>query len=257
MNPDFVVDIGNTRIKWGKCSAAAVEKVVSLPLDDPAAWQTQLQDWHIQEKKTWIVSGVNPKTRTALIDWLGVHGQDVLLLDDPAQLPLRVKLERPDHVGMDRLLNAVAANSRRPQGTTAVLIDAGSAVTVDWLDEEGAFCGGAIFPGLRLMTMALHSYTALLPLITISKPSPALPARSTPEAVEAGVFWTVVGGINKIVERMAGKGKPLVFLAGGDTGLLAPCMDRPSLLWPEMTLEGIRLASGRCQPPVHTGRSRI
>jgi type III pantothenate kinase len=245
VNPDFVVDIGNTRIKWGKCSAAAVEKVVSLPSDDPAAWKTQLQGWSILDKKSWVVSGVNPKTRTALIDWLRTQRQDVLLLDDPAQLPLRVKLERPDHVGVDRLLNAVAAKSRRPEGTPAVLIDAGSAVTVDWLDEEGAFCGGAIFPGLRLMTMALHSYTALLPLVKIDKPSPALPARATPDAVEAGVYWTVVGGINTIVARMAGTAQPLVFLAGGDAGLLAPGMERPSQVWSEMTLEGIRLAVAR------------
>jgi type III pantothenate kinase len=242
VNPDFVVDIGNTRIKWGQRSANALGNVVSLPADEPAAWHGQLQKWNILEKKTWVVSGVNPKTRTALIDWLRNHGQHVHLLDDPGQLPLRVKLDRPDHVGVDRLLNAVAANSRRPEGTPAVLIDAGSAVTVDWLDEEGAFCGGAIFPGLRLMTMALHSYTALLPLITINNSSPALPARSTPEAVEAGVFWTVVGGINAIVGHLAGKGQPMVFLAGGDAGLLAPRMERPALVWPEMTLEGIRLA---------------
>src|SRR6516164_9083576 len=181
MNPDFVVDIGNTRIKCGQCSAALVERVASLPSDDPAAWKWQLQDWNIPENKSWVVSGVNPKTRTALIDWLRNQGQQVRLLDNPADLPLIVHLETPDHVGIDRLLNAVAANSRRPPGTPAVLIDAGSAVTVDWLDEEGAFCGGAIFPGLRLMTMALHSYTALLPLVTIRKSSPGLPAKSTPD----------------------------------------------------------------------------
>jgi type III pantothenate kinase len=243
MQPDFVVDIGNTRIKWGQCSPTAVEKIASLPSDTPAAWKTQLQDWNIQERKSWVVSGVNPKTRAALIDWLGNHGQQVRLLDDPTDLPLIVRLERPDHVGIDRLLNAVAANSRRPEGRPAVLIDAGSAVTVDWLDEEGAFCGGTIFPGLRLMTMALHSYTALLPLVTIHNPSPPLPAKSTPEAVEAGVFWTVVGGIRTIVERLAEDSQPMVFLSGGDAGVLAPCLDRfVQQLWAEMTLDGIRLA---------------
>jgi len=236
------VDIGNTRIKWGRCSTSKVESVVSLPSDDPSAWKTQLQEWKIPEKKTWIVSGVNPATRGCLIDWLRSQGQQVRLLDDPAELPLIVRLERPDHVGIDRLLNAVAANSLRPEGKPAVLIDAGSAVTVDWLDEEGAFCGGAIFPGLRLMTKALHSYTALLPLVSINKPSPALPGRSTPAAVESGVFWTVVGGINTIIGRMAQSSQPMVFLAGGDAGLLAPCVDRLSLVWPEVTLEGIRWA---------------
>jgi type III pantothenate kinase len=252
MHPDFVVDVGNSRIKWGRCSPGRVEAVVSFPADDSLAWQTQLADWKVPQGKTWIVTGVNPIRRDALLNWLQEQGQQVHLLEKANQLPLKVRLEKPDHVGIDRLLNAVAANSRRPEGKTAVLIDAGSAVTVDWLDEQGAFCGGAIFPGLWLMTQALHSYTALLPLVTISKPCPALPGLSTPAAMEAGVFWTVVGGINTIVERLASReplvanapGSPLmVFLAGGDAGLLAPCLNHAPVIWPEITLEGIRLAA--------------
>ncbi len=121
--------------------------------------------------------------------------------------------------------------------------------------------------------MALHSYTALLPLVEISKPSPALPGLSTPAAVEAGVFWSVIGGINTIVERLASRerqrpessenprlpsladppgspirvadapGSPImVFLAGGDARLLEPCLEMSPMVWPEITLEGIRLA---------------
>jgi type III pantothenate kinase len=166
------------------------------------------------------------------------------VIDDPGPLPLRVLLERPDHVGIDRLFDAVAANSRRPAGTPAVVVDAGSAVTVDWLDETGAFRGGAILPGLRLMAQALHDYTALLPLIEPPRDIPPLPGTATPPAVAAGIFWAVVGGIEVLIRRYAeGAGvRPDAFLTGGDAPVLHRALPRLHL-WPAMTLEGIRLTA--------------
>jgi type III pantothenate kinase len=245
VNPDIVVDVGNTRMKWGRCSTTSVDATASLPHHSPQDWQEALRTWKVDAKRTWIVAGVNPQQRDIFAGWLEQQGQTVQLLESPKLLPLTVRLERPDHVGIDRLLNAVAANTRRPAHTPAVLVDAGSAVTVDWLDETGAFCGGAILPGLRLMTEALHNYTALLPLVPITTSCPELPAVSTRAAVEAGVFWTAAGGVNTLIARLAERsGKPpAVFLAGGDAKLLEPALNTEVQLWPEITLEGIRLAA--------------
>ena len=102
----------------------------------------------------WVVAGVAPQRRDGLCDWLRKNQQQVRLLDSYRRLPLEVKLPEPDKVGIDRLLNAVAANTRRPPGESVILVDAGTAVTVDWLDETGAFRGGAIFPGAALMAQA-------------------------------------------------------------------------------------------------------
>jgi type III pantothenate kinase len=245
MIPDIVVDVGNSRIKWGRCATTAVESIASLLHDAPQDWQDAFQRWNLTGRRIWIVAGVNPKQRDSFMDWLTRQGQSVHLLESPGLLPLAVRLERPDHVGIDRLLNAVAANSRRPAETPAVLVDAGSAVTVDWLDESGGFCGGAILPGLRLMTQALHNYTALLPLVHITASCPELPAVSTRAAVEAGVYWTAAGGVNTLIARLAGRSKkaPAVFLAGGDAPLLAPALSADVQVWPEITLEGIRLTA--------------
>jgi len=245
VNPDIVVDVGNSRIKWGRCSASGIDAILPLPHDAPGEWHPALQAWDIRDRRTWVVAGVNPKQRDIFTAWLDRQGQKLHVLESPQLLPLTVRLERPDHVGIDRLLNAVSANSRRPAHTPAVLVDAGSAVTVDWLDETGAFCGGAIFPGLRLMTEALHNYTALLPLVQITTFAPDVPAVSTRAAVEAGVFWTAAGGVNTLIARMAQRSQepPAVFLAGGDARLLAPALNTPVQLWPEITLEGIRLAA--------------
>src|SRR5262245_64224585 len=63
MKADLVVDVGNTRIKWGRCTASGISDLASLPQDDAAAWQAQLAKWSIAPRKTWVVSGVVPKRR--------------------------------------------------------------------------------------------------------------------------------------------------------------------------------------------------
>jgi type III pantothenate kinase len=245
--PDVVVDVGNSRIKWGRCRAGQVQEVVALPAAE-AAWQAQLAAWSAESLTCWVLTGVHPPRRQQLADWLQRQGRQVHLLTQVQQLPLVVRLPEPERVGFDRLLNAVAANSRRPAGWSAALVDAGSAVTVDYLDPEGAFCGGAILPGLRLMARVLHEQTALLPLVDVRSPGPA-PAPSTRAALETGIFWAVAGGIDALLRqyRQQAKDRLIVFLTGGDAPLLAPYLG-PCHLWPEMTLQGICLALTQGEP---------
>jgi type III pantothenate kinase len=241
--PDLVVDIGNTRIKWGRCVGGRVIDTVSLPADAPESWHEQLLRWGQDGSLRWAVASVHPRRCNGLVAWIRQRGDTVEVVDTWQRLPLRILVEHPQRVGMDRLLDAVAANSRRRPGVPAVLIDAGSAVTVDWLDETGAFAGGAILPGLRLMALALHEHTALLPLIDMPAGPPPLPGTSTPEAMAAGVFWSVAGGTRALVDEMAVRAgvRPDVFLTGGDGPLLHPVLGPDAQLWPAMTLEGIRL----------------
>lgn len=245
MKTDVVADVGNSRIKWGRCEAGRLAEVVSLRPDDVPAWGQQLDAWGPGGPRSWVVTGVHPPRRLQLAEWLRGRGETVHLLERAAELPLHVRLEQPDRAGIDRLLNAVAVNTRRRPDQPAAIIDAGSAVTVDYVDAAGAFRGGAIFPGLRLMARALNDHTALLPLVEVGAPPP-LPGASTPAAIQAGVFWAVVGGIEVVLRQMrSAAGDLAVFLTGGDAGVLAPRLSGDSVLWPEMTLEGIRLSADR------------
>jgi type III pantothenate kinase len=245
MKPDIVVDVGNTRVKWGLCTGRDIAAAATLVHDEPAAWQEQLDTWGFRAGVRWAVSGVHPTTRDRLIEWTRLRGDPVLHVELAAQLPLQVRLEHPDRVGIDRLLDAVAVNSRREPRRAAVAVDAGSAVTVDCIDATGTFRGGAIFPGLRLMARALREHTALLPLVEIATPLPPVPGMSTTAAIEAGVYWAVVGGIEALARRSAGEGgpSPEIFLTGGDAPLLRPGLGANVIHWPTMTLEGIRLAA--------------
>jgi type III pantothenate kinase len=245
MTPDVVVDVGNTRIKWGRCQNGKITAGASLPPDRPDVWEKQFRNWKLPGACLWVLTGVHPGRRDTLRDWLGARGERVHVLTHASNLPVNVALDQPQQVGIDRLMNAVAALSSRSRNQPVAIVDAGSAVTVDWLDYAGAFRGGAIFPGILLMAEALHNYTALLPLIEIHDPEPPLPGTSTMSAMEAGIFWTVVGGVRNIIDRLARLEslEPCVYLTGGDGPKLRPFLERNHKLWPEMTLEGVRLAA--------------
>ena len=249
MKPHLVADVGNSRIKWGICDAYGMITSASLPPDDLAAWQEQLSAWlpRYPGPFTWAIAGVHPERRDQLAEWIRQRGDTVTVLESWRQLPLEVKVEQPERVGIDRLLNTVALRSRTVRSVSMVVIDAGSAVTVDWVDERGTFRGGAIFPGLRLMAKALHDYTALLPEVTVRESNPPVPGTSTAAAIEAGIFWATAGGIKALVRQLAYQAEDgrhgEVYLTGGDAELLAPVMDLGVCLWPRMTLEGIRIAA--------------
>jgi type III pantothenate kinase len=247
--PTIVVDVGNTRIKWGHCGCQpTVDEVVALQPDDPDAWERQLERWHSGTTGNWILAGVHPQRRDAFAQWLRQRGASVQVIDSYRQLPLAVKVDAPDKVGLDRLFNAVAANLRRPKRSAAVVVDAGSAVTVDVVDPQGAFRGGAIFPGVRLMAKALHDYTAQLPLVAIDRAEPP-PGTSTAQAIRVGVLHALQGGVARLLAAYSSQYTDgmIVYLTGGDASLLAdarPGFGEPCVAWPEMTLEGIRHSAG-------------
>ena len=257
MNVDMVADVGNSRIKWGVCAIKGITASASLPSDDPTTWHEQLREWGFFRPISWAIGSVRPDVLERLLAFLQVRGDAVRLLARHDRLPLEVRTDAPERVGIDRLLNAVAANSRLRRGAkskykrAAVLIDAGTAVTVDLVSPDGAFEGGAIFPGRKLMAASLHEYTALLPLVGGAEANPPPVGKNTAAAIEAGIHHAVAGGVNQLIRwqlgahypRVKHSAKPAVFLTGGDALLLQKSIDNHAVLWPEMTLEGLRLSA--------------
>ena len=139
-----------------------------------------------------------------------VVGEDI-------DIPIAIKLNNPREVGADRVVNAVAAVKRyRPP---LIIVDFGTATTFDVVDEEGAYCGGAIAPGINLSIEALHQAAAKLPRIALEAPENVI-GRSTVGAMQSGIFWGYVGLIEGLVTRIRQEyGKPMTVLA---TGGLAP-----------------------------------
>lgn len=244
MIPDMVADVGNTRVKWGLGQAAHTFWHYSLP-PDPAVWE-ETRAAMSPNRFRWVVASVQPARSEKLIEWIKGRGDEAILLRHD-HLPLKVNVDEPGKVGIDRLLNAVAAIETLREGEPAVLVDAGSAVTVDWLDEDHVFQGGTIFPGLDLMAEALHRYTALLPRVEMNGPLPAPPGKSTVPAIQSGILHAVAGGIETIIRHYESltTAKAQVFVTGGSGEAIEAHTPgwEGEVYWPEMTLHGILVAA--------------
>lgn len=240
----IVVDIGNSACKIGEVQAEQVQRVHRFSLEE-----CDNQPWLHHEVTTltgrypqWVISGSNPPIIKRFASWLDEQKQSLRIIDEQTPLPLEIDVEFPKRVGRDRLLNALAV-SHKP----AIIISAGSAVTVDAVDADGRFLGGAIFPGLRLMARGLHEFTAKLPLIAASPPRPRLPGKNSEDAMHAGIVHAVVGGIvgcvNEMIPVISSTGTVRIYVTGGDGPQLQPlfCWNTESA--PHLTLEGMIIAS--------------
>jgi type III pantothenate kinase len=148
-------------------------------------------------------------------------------------------------VGIDRLIDATAANRLRDAGRAAVVVDVGSAITVDLVSAQGVFLGGAILPGIAMSARALHEHTDLLPLIDmaeLSTPPPAL-GKATMPAMRAGLFWGAVGAIRQLTEGLSVglDDEPHIFLTGGAGPAVAELVGDRAEHVPHLTLGGLAL----------------
>lgn len=236
MTPFYVADVGNTRIKVGRCDCDRLLDAVPL-LDDGAL------PFDPPVKSLWLVAGVDPTRRDRFVDSLRERQQQVQVIADYRGLPIRVEVDVPKRVGIDRLLNAIGAQSRVGAGTACLVASVGTAVTVDLVDAGGAFRGGVIFPGFRLMARALRDYTAQLPLVEAFDVAPP-PGRDTDSAIAAGIQAAVTGGIQRVIEEyFALVTSARVFLTGGDATLVGPLRHPVISAGPYLALEGLRLTA--------------
>ena len=260
MTPDIVVDIGNSRMKWGLVQSRNIVEMVALPSDDPIAWKRQAELWATNERSRWTLAGVAPRVLVRFADWLGsrcrteniaILTNDLLLeTQDGDKLHFSTAVDEPDRIGIDRLLTSLAALDRTLKPASAIAINVGTAMTIDFVEPDGTHVGGVIVPGPRMMARSLHEFTAKLPLIDVE---PILPKRTwgtnTVEAIELGIANAILGAADELVWDWATECDvpPWVFVTGGDADYFrgyvftaeVECME----IVPHLTLEGIRIAA--------------
>ncbi len=250
----IVADLGNSRLKWGRVgSSGLLESSLVLPGDDPDAWSSAWQAWNPvgTEGSTWAIATVNPPVAERFGAFLDAHGIGTTRWYRSAvDVPIRHTLDQAETAGADRALAVVAAQAMHPTGRPGLVVSCGSAITIERITADGVWQGGAIAPGLGLSARALHLLTAQLPLITPHE-APPVWGSSTRPALEAGLYWGVVGAIRELLTRQATDLSPLLWLVwtGGDAPLLAP-----SIAWgaacvvPDLVLHGlIHVAFGRSE----------
>jgi type III pantothenate kinase len=241
----IVADLGNSRLKWGRLGAGGrVVEAVALPLDDPSAWERALRRWESPGEagagSEWAIASVNPPTAARLAAFLEGRAR-VAWYRSAADVPVRHGLERPETAGTDRALAVAASLAGRTEGGPGLVVLCGTALTVERVAADGTWQGGAIAAGLALTARALHAMTAQLPLVAPREAPPAWGNATTP-ALEAGVFWGVVGAVRELLTRQAEgfESPPWVVWTGGDAPALAKAVGRPGdRVVPDLILRGL------------------
>ena len=159
---------------------------------------------------------------------------------------LCIDYDDPARIGVDRLAGAAAAHRAAPTGRAAVVVDAGTALTVDAIDSTGTFRGGAIAPGLRLGLKALSAGTNLLPQVELVPTTPLL-GKNTTDGLRSGALHGSAALVEGLCTRMAAAlDTPVAgFLTGGDGPLLHPHIAAGHTCDPDLVLRGLALAYRR------------
>lgn len=190
--------------------------------------------------KAVIVSSVVPATLFSLrlLSRRYFNCQALIVGAPDVDIGIDVKVERPEEVGADRLVNAVGAH--REYGGPMIIIDFGTATTFDVIDTDGAYLGGVIAPGVNLSLEALHTASAQLPRVAIGRPERVI-GRNTVQAMRSGIFWGYIGMIEGMITRISHEyGAPLDVLAtGGLAPLFTGCTAAIPRFDQDLTLKGL------------------
>jgi type III pantothenate kinase len=245
----LAVDIGNTKTAAGLMAGAEVRARANVRTDTSAApevlWAALAAGLGGKVRVDGaIVCSVVPKATARVVEAVRT-GAGVEPVEFTATTPVGItnRYEPPGDVGADRLVNAYAA--WKLHGLPAIIVDIGTALTIDCISREAEYLGGVIAPGIGISLDALHERTALLPRVEL-KPPARLLGTSTATSIQSGVTHGHAVMIASLVEglrqELPGGREAHVVITGGYTAILRPQLEAVStLIEPELTLKGLAL----------------
>lgn len=224
----LTIDCGNTNIVFALYEGEQQRGVWRLSTDhrrtadEYGVWLTQLMELgglHRELVTGAIIASVVPDMVFALKGLVRryFNCDPQIVGQDGIKLGIPIRLDRPEEVGADRLVNAMAAHEL--YGGPLIVIDFGTATTFDVVDDDGGYIGGVICPGINLSLEALYMAASKLPGIAITRPKSVI-GKSTVPAMQSGVYWGYISLIEGLVRRIRAEvNKPMKVIA---TGGLAP-----------------------------------
>jgi type III pantothenate kinase len=243
----LAIDIGNTNIVFATYNGETliahwrIQTVAQRTADEYAAFLREMfgvvkLSW--DDLKDVIVSSVVPDTDFAIKKFCKDYLKKEALFIDAKIAGIKVVIDKPEEVGADRLVNAVAV--KKLYSTPAIVIDFGTATTFDVINGKGEYAGGVIAPGINLSIDALHRAAAKLPKIKMKKPEKVI-GTSTVGAIQSGIYWGYIGLIEGLVEKIKKEmgEKPAVIATGGLAPLFADNTKAIDQVDEELTLKGL------------------
>lgn len=236
---ELLVDLGNSQAKLGWLSGGQMRYLGTCTTK-----KSPLPQLPGRPDRIWLSSVVAVAQEQGFIERLGLSGATLVKVSVAAYLRYQPTCYAPDQLGVDRWLAVLACRERGL--APAVVVDVGTATTVDFLDAQGMHLGGYILPGPDLMQGALFDRTALRPQ-SRSPHCDADPPVSTGDAIACGVLQAQLGVIERAWAQ-AGNDASLV-LTGGGAEAISPLLARQAIYVEQLVLEGLAvLACGesRC-----------
>jgi type III pantothenate kinase len=248
----LAIDAGNTNIVFaifegeelkGSWRSSTDSKRTA---DEYAVWFTQLMalaELKPSDVDGCIISSVVPEVVFALVTLAKRYFKITprIVGDDGLKLGIGIKIDRPEEVGADRLVNAVAA--RRIVPAPCIIVEFGTATTFDVVDADGNYAGGVIAPGINLSLEALYMAAAKLPRVALRKP-PNVVGKGTITAMQSGIFWGYIGLIEGLISRIrteCGYTDMPVIATGGLAPLFAGATSFIDKVESDLTLMGLRI----------------
>lgn len=242
----LAINVGNTSTKLAAFIDGKLIHSAFVPNSDADAFTPALLANHEAlsgaDPAPIVLASVNPPLTGMRIEQIKAALKcEVLRIGTDVPPAIGIQLDRETIVGEDRLLNAAAAFDMLKRA--CVVVDAGTAMTVDFIDGAGTFHGGAILPGAEMQLTALTRGTAQLPPVKFSAPEEPI-GHSTTQAMLVGVFHGMRGAVRNIVEQYAiATGMyPAVIATGGDAHTLFADDEFIERIVPELTLQGIAIS---------------
>ena len=230
---NLIVDIGNSSTKLAVFEGK--KKLHTARINELSCEELEKKLTGIEIERA-IISSVK-KLPSFVTDLLTANISYVHILSHNSKLPFKIEYETPETLGTDRIAGVAGAFDLLPQSDLLV-IDAGSAITYDFL-SEGIYRGGNISPGLNMRFRALNNFTGKLPLVTLTD-NFSKPGRNTTDAILAGVIIGVTYEINEYIRTFEKKSSDFkVLLTGGDSGFLKDKINHQFTYVPDIVIDGL------------------
>ncbi len=249
----LVVDLGNSRLKWAIVDKQMqIDSLEPILLDQSGDWVHRFRD-HLhqglrRQKAEIAIASVNPPMAGML---RSLFSEDLdcstRWFESAASIAVSHSLETPERVGVDRALGVLSALKTNNHSGPLIVVQCGTAITVDRVAPEGRWTGGAIGIGLETAARALVRATAQLPPIELRDRELLPPpwGTRTVTAIEAGVFWGTVGAVRELIDQQATglPDQPQIIMTGGNAKLIGEGLKRSVAIDPELVLKGLALAA--------------
>ena len=237
---NLLIDIGNSRLKWALHEATNLTEGEAVNYDSDFTKQLFCRWQNVSQPGCIAIANVNASEKLNQVQGIAYQLWPGIKIFRPQSLAegygVRNGYRDPEKLGIDRWLALVAARNYFP--FSVCIVDCGTAVTVDFLNQDGIHLGGLITPGLKLMKKSLAQGAADLELI--SQDYPAGLANNTEAAIYSGALFSIAGLIEHVMLKTPGF---QLILTGGDAEIIARQLTIDVMVKSDLVLSGLALVS--------------